>query len=194
MKAIGYVRVSTPTQAERGVSLEAEAEKIRAMCVVHGADLLELIVDGGESAKSLQRPRIERLLALVDAKKVDAVIVAKLDRLTRSVRDLCALLGRFERRGVALISVAHSPDPRPATGQGPRRPRSSRVRPSAPVSCAHQTDGPQRQLQSSPTHRPRGSWRRREPPEPVARNGGLRRAEGSGTLPVPSDCVAPDRT
>jgi site-specific DNA recombinase len=53
---------------------------------------------------------MERLLKLVDAKKAQAVIVAKLDRLTRSVKDLCELLERLERRGVALISVAESLD------------------------------------------------------------------------------------
>jgi len=105
MRAIGYARVSTDRQAERGVRLSAGGEDSRHDRRAR-ADLLELIVDGGESAKSLQRPGIERLLALVDAKKVDAVIVAKLDRLTRSVKDLCELLARFERRGVALISVA----------------------------------------------------------------------------------------
>lgn len=117
MRAIGYVRVSTDRQAERGVSLEAQAEKIRAMAVVHSADVLDIIVDGGESAKSLQRPGIVRLLALVDAKKVDSVIVAKLDRLTRSVKDLCELLERFERRDVALISVAESLDTSSAAGR-----------------------------------------------------------------------------
>jgi|SRR5579872_2545737 len=117
MRAIGYARVSTDRQAERGVSLDAQSEKIRAMTVVHSAELIDLIVDGGESAKSLQRPGIERLLALVDARKVDAVIVAKLDRLTRSVKDLCTLLERFERRGVALISVAESLDTRSAAGR-----------------------------------------------------------------------------
>jgi Resolvase, N terminal domain len=69
------------------------------------------------SAKSLQRPGIERLLALVDGKKVQAVIVAKLDRLTRSVKDLCELLERFERRGVALISAAESLDTSSAAGR-----------------------------------------------------------------------------
>jgi DNA invertase Pin-like site-specific DNA recombinase len=67
--------------------------------------------------KSLQRPGMERLLALVDSKKVQAVIVAKLDRLTRSVKDLCELLERFERRGVALISVAESLDTSSAAGR-----------------------------------------------------------------------------
>ena len=117
MKAIGYVRVSTDKQADRGVSLDAQAEKIRAMTVVHNAELVDIIVDGGESAKSLQRPGMDRLLALVEAKKVQAVIVAKLDRLTRSVKDLCELLERFERRGVALISVAESLDTSSAAGR-----------------------------------------------------------------------------
>src|SRR3984957_8042424 len=117
MRAVGYVRVSTDKQADRGVSLEAQAEKIRAMAVVHNAELLDIIVDGGESAKSLQRPGMERLLALVDGKKVEAVIIAKLDRLTRSVKDLCTLLERFSRRGVTLISVAESLDTGSAAGR-----------------------------------------------------------------------------
>src|SRR6202023_3711561 len=117
MKTIGYVRVSTDKQADRGVSLEAQAEKIRAMAVVHSAELIDIVVDGGESAKSLNRPGMARLLALVDAGEVKAVIIAKLDRLTRSVKDLCTLLERFERRGVALVSVAESLD----TGSARRR-------------------------------------------------------------------------
>src|SRR5580698_11595874 len=117
MRAVGYVRVSTDKQADRGVSLEAQAEKIRAMAVVHNAELVDIIVDGGESAKSLQRPGMERLLALVDDKKVQSVIVAKLDRLTRSVKDLCILLERFERRGVALVSVAEALDTNSAAGR-----------------------------------------------------------------------------
>src|SRR5205085_3176788 len=58
-----------------------------------------------------------RLLALVDAGEVQAVIIAKLDRLTRSVKDLCTLLERFERRGVALVSVAESLDTGSAAGR-----------------------------------------------------------------------------
>jgi site-specific DNA recombinase len=60
---------------------------------------------------------MQRLLALVDSAAVNAVIVAKLDRLTRSVKDLCELLERFERRGVALISVAESLDTSSAAGR-----------------------------------------------------------------------------
>jgi DNA invertase Pin-like site-specific DNA recombinase len=117
MKALGYARVSSEKQAEFGVSLDAQQEKIRAMAVLHSATLAEIIVDGGESAKTLNRSGMQRLLALVDERKIDAVIVAKLDRLTRSVKDLCELLERFERRGVALISVAESLDTSSAAGR-----------------------------------------------------------------------------
>ena len=117
MKVIGYARVSTDKQADRGVSLEAQTEKIRAMTVVHSADLIDIIVEAGESAKSLNRPGMQRLLVLVDSGEVNAVVVAKLDRLTRSVKDLCELLERFDRRGVALISVAESLDTSSAAGR-----------------------------------------------------------------------------
>ena len=70
MRAIGYARVSTDKQADHGVSLEAQEAKIRAMATVQGASVIELIVDGGESAKDLKRPGMERLLALLDERKV----------------------------------------------------------------------------------------------------------------------------
>jgi len=117
MRAIGYVRVSTDKQADHGVSLEAQEAKIRAMATVQGAEIIELIVDGGESAKDLNRPGMDRLLMLVDERKVDTVIIAKLDRLTRSVKDLAELLERFQRRGVSLVSVAESLDTGSAAGR-----------------------------------------------------------------------------
>jgi site-specific DNA recombinase len=117
MRAIGYARVSTDKQADRGVSLEAQTEKVRAMAVVQSAQLVDVIVDAGESAKSLHRPGMARVLSLVDAGAVDVVIVAKLDRLTRSVKDLAELLERFQKRGVSLVSVAESLDTGSAAGR-----------------------------------------------------------------------------
>ena len=124
-KAVGYCRVSSDGQAERGVSLDAQAEKIRAMATVQDAELIEVIVDGGESGKSLSRPGIERLLAMVDRKEVQVVIIAKLDRLTRSVRDLGELLERFQRRGVSLVSVGESLDTGSAVRHHPHQARSA---------------------------------------------------------------------
>src|SRR5258708_8297027 len=101
MQAIGYVRVSTDRQAELGVSLEAQEAKIRAMATVQGADLGEVIVDGGESAKSLNRPGLQRLIALVNAGSAGAVIVAKPDPTANHPSRPLEL---FHTRNVALIS------------------------------------------------------------------------------------------
>ena len=117
MKVIGYARVSTDKQADKGVSLEAQTVKIQAMASLQDAELVDVIVDAGESAKSLKRPGIERLLELVNARAIDAVIVAKLDRLTRSVKDLADLLEVFNKRGVSLVSVAESLDTGSAAGR-----------------------------------------------------------------------------
>jgi site-specific DNA recombinase len=114
--ALGYIRVSTNKQIE-GCSLEAQRERIQAMAVVQQANLLEIVCDAGESAKSLNRPGVERVLAFVNSGQVDTVIVAKLDRLTRSVRDLADLLAIFQRRGVSLVSVAESLDTGSASGR-----------------------------------------------------------------------------
>jgi len=116
-RALGYVRVSTDKQADLGVSLEAQAVKVRAMAAVQDAALAEVIEDAGVSAKTLQRPGLTRLLSLVRAGHVDVVIVAKLDRLTRSVRDLADLLDLFGKHGVSLVSVAESLDTGTAAGR-----------------------------------------------------------------------------
>jgi DNA invertase Pin-like site-specific DNA recombinase len=116
MLAIGYVRVSTDRQADQGVSLAAQTARVRAMATVQGAELLDVVVDS-ESAKSVNRPGMQRVLGLVNEGKVQVVIVAKLDRLTRSVKDLCGLLELFEKRGIALISVAESLDTSSAAGR-----------------------------------------------------------------------------
>ncbi len=115
-KVLGYVRVSTDKQAEVGLSLEAQTEKIRAMAVVRGVPVDEVIVDTA-SASSLDRPGLSRLLALVDARLVGTVIIAKLDRLTRSVADIGPLLTRLDRRGVAILCVAETLNTRSAIGR-----------------------------------------------------------------------------
>ena len=115
--AVGYVRVSTDKQADKGVSLEAQAEKIRAMALVQGVDLAEVITDAGETAKHMDRPGLQRLLDLVEKGRVRVVIIAKLDRLTRSVKDLGTLLEKFQKRGVSLVSVTESLDTGSAAGR-----------------------------------------------------------------------------
>jgi site-specific DNA recombinase len=117
MKVAAYIRVSTEDQAREGVSLEAQAERLRAYCVAKDWTLTVLEADEGLSAKTLDRPGMGRVLARVESRQVDVVLVYKLDRLTRSVADLARLVELFERRGVALVSLVESLDATTATGR-----------------------------------------------------------------------------
>ena len=115
MTAIGYVRVSTERQAASGLSIEAQRRKVAAQAVVSDAELVEVVIDSRASAKTLHRPGWDQVMQAVVAGQVDTVIVAKLDRATRSVADLGAVLDAFAKarrvdggRGVALVSCAES--------------------------------------------------------------------------------------
>jgi site-specific DNA recombinase len=90
MRIIGYVRVSTNEQAENGVSLAAQEQKIRGYCKLNDWQCLEVVRDDGYSAKDLKRPGLQRILDELPTKgrRFDGIVVAKLDRLTRSVGDL----------------------------------------------------------------------------------------------------------
>lgn len=116
-KSVGYVRVSTEEQAREGVSQAAQDARIRAFALATGRDLAEVVIDDGQSAKSLVRPGLEQVLGAVRQRTVDAVIVLKLDRLTRSVRDLGALLDLLARYDTALVSVSESLDTASAAGR-----------------------------------------------------------------------------
>jgi site-specific DNA recombinase len=117
MQVIGYTRVSTSEQATEEVSLAAQRAKIEAYAVVKDWTLGEVIVDAGLSAKTLKRPGLQRVLAMVRAREMDVVVVAKLDRLSRRVRDMYDLVELFEKKGVALVSLQESLDATTATGR-----------------------------------------------------------------------------
>lgn len=109
-RAVGYIRVSTAGQAEEGVSLELQRGKIAAFCELHGLALSETIEDAGESAKSLSRPGVQRVLQLVRSRQVDAVVIYKLDRLFRNTQDALNTSQEFEQKGVALCSISEQLD------------------------------------------------------------------------------------
>jgi DNA invertase Pin-like site-specific DNA recombinase len=119
MRVIGYVRVSTEEQATAGVSLSAQAEKVRAYCALYDLDLVELVEDAGASAKTLDRPGLQRALTMLRKGQAEGIVIAKLDRLTRSVADMATLISDYfgERAGRSLFSVADSIDTRTAAGR-----------------------------------------------------------------------------
>jgi DNA invertase Pin-like site-specific DNA recombinase len=82
-------------------------------------ELIDLICDDGYSAKSLDRPGIQRALKMLSSGQVNAIVVVKLDRLTRSVKDLGHLCDAYFREGMpySLLSVSDAIDTRSASGK-----------------------------------------------------------------------------
>jgi len=118
-RAIAYLRVSTDKQADEGASLDAQRAKVAAFAALYDLELVCIEVDAGASAKSLDRPGLGRALAALRSRQADALLVVKLDRLTRSVRDLGELLDGYFGAGKpwALLSVADQIDTRTAAGR-----------------------------------------------------------------------------
>jgi site-specific DNA recombinase len=119
MKVIGYVRVSTEEQANSGQSLEAQRAKLAAYAALYDLQIVEVIEDAGQSAKTLDRPGLQRALTMLRKKQAGGLLIAKLDRLTRSVADWQNLIQDYfgERGGKQLFSVADSIDTRSAGGR-----------------------------------------------------------------------------
>ena len=104
MRAIGYTRCSTNEQADSGLGLEAQAERVRAYCTLKGLRLVELITDAGVSGgKALAtRDGGRALLDALKRKRADAVVMLKLDRMFRNAGDCLTTVEQWERQGVSL--------------------------------------------------------------------------------------------
>jgi DNA invertase Pin-like site-specific DNA recombinase len=119
MRVISYSRVSTAEQAEEGVSLEAQQEKIRQYAELYQLEIVATPTDPGESGKNLKRPGIQKALAMLRNREADGLIVFKLDRLTREPGDWAMLLCDYfcEKAGKRLFSVSDHVDTRSAMGR-----------------------------------------------------------------------------
>lgn len=121
-RVVAYVRVSTDEQVSSGHSLGAQEARLRSYCDALDLVLVDVCSDAGASAKTLDRPGLQRALGMLVDGRADAILVSKLDRLTRSVRDLGELLERYfapaqNRAAYGLISVGESVDTRSAAGR-----------------------------------------------------------------------------
>lgn len=117
-RVVAYVRVSTEQQASEGNSLAAQQEKLRLYAELHGLKLVATEVDAGMSASTLDRPGLQRALERLEVSECEALVVVKLDRLTRSVRDLCTLVDTYFADGrTRLMSVGDAVDTGSASGR-----------------------------------------------------------------------------
>jgi DNA invertase Pin-like site-specific DNA recombinase len=113
----GYIRVSTEQQAGDGVSLDAQRTKLQAYALAMDLELVAVFEDAGLSAKALARPGLQGALAMLEQGKASGLVVVKLDRLTRSVRDLGELVDRYFASRFSLLSLSDSIDTRTASGR-----------------------------------------------------------------------------
>ena len=104
MKAIGYVRCSTQEQADSGLGLDVQTERIRAYCALKGARLVNIIADAGVSGgKPLAlRQGGQRLLTAIRTRKADSVIMLKLDRGFRNATDCLGTVEAWDKSHISL--------------------------------------------------------------------------------------------
>lgn len=112
-----YRRVSTEMQKEEGFSLEAQKMRLEAFATSQGWTIIEDYCDEGYSAKSLERPQIQRMIEDMKKQKFDIILVYRLDRFVRSVTDLHNLLQLMDKYDVKFKSSTEVFDTTTATGR-----------------------------------------------------------------------------
>lgn len=113
-----YIRVSTEEQAREGFSINAQKEKLTKYAEVHDWDIYDFYIDDGISGKNIvDRPEISRLINDVKLKKIENVLVYKLDRLTRSLLNLMELINLFEKYDCSVNSHTEKLDTSNAVGR-----------------------------------------------------------------------------
>jgi DNA invertase Pin-like site-specific DNA recombinase len=104
-KAIGYLRVSTSEQVDSGAGIEAQRSAILAEAQRRGWSEVTFVEDLGYSGKDLNRPGVQAALAALKGHRADALVVAKLDRLSRSLLDFAGLMQVSTRERWALVAL-----------------------------------------------------------------------------------------
>ncbi len=108
-----YTRVSTEHGLEQEFnSLDNQREAAEAYIKSQAHEGWRLMPtrydDGGFSGGSMDRPALQRLLADIQARRIDVVVVYKVDRLTRSLTDFAKLVELFDEHGVSFVSVTQA--------------------------------------------------------------------------------------
>ncbi len=124
-----YTRVSTDHGLEQEFnSLDNQREAAQAYVKSQAHEgwtpLRERYDDGGFSGGSLDRPALQKLLDAIRARRVDVVVVYKVDRLTRSLADFAKLIELFDIHGVSFVSVTQSFNTTSKPDRSPRMVRS----------------------------------------------------------------------
>ena len=115
-KVIGYIRVSTQGQADKGVSLEAQRAKIEAWCNLNDGELVAVFEDAGISGGGMAK-RDGLQDALKATTKGMALVAYSISRLARNTRDMLDIAERLEKKGADLVSLSERIDSSAASGR-----------------------------------------------------------------------------
>ena len=105
MRVQGYARVSTSEQGESGAGLKAQRQAIVATCDARGWQLVDVNDDIASGKSRRRRPGLDNAIAACERGDADAIVVAKLDRLSRSALDFASLLERAQRKGWDVVAL-----------------------------------------------------------------------------------------
>lgn len=117
MKVDLYLRVSTDRQAKEGDSLEEQEAELKKFCDYRGFQIHQVYIEKGKSGGNTNRPEYKKLIKDIKAKKIDAVVVKKLDRLSRSLMDFEQLTILLQEKEVEFISLKENFDTTNALGK-----------------------------------------------------------------------------
>lgn len=116
-RAVGYIRVSTVMQKEEGHSLQSQVQQIENFTKGHNYELTEIYSDEGISGKNIKnRPGIQKLIDDAKQDKFDLVVIWKLTRLGRSMKDVLNIAELLNANNVGLHSVSEAFDISTSTG------------------------------------------------------------------------------
>jgi len=117
LKVSTYIRVSTGRQAREGDSLEEQENELKKFCEYKNYLIHKMHIERGKSAKDTNRPEYQKLLEEIKEKKINAVVVKKLDRLSRSLLDFEDFMQIAQKSDVEFISLKENFDTTNAMGK-----------------------------------------------------------------------------
>jgi len=117
LKVAIYSRVSTEEQAREGLSVEAQIDKCNSFCNARDWEVFKIYKDAGFSAGSLNRPALELLLRDAQEKRFDIILVYKIDRFSRKLKDLIMILEELKEKNINFTSVTEQIDTTSAMGE-----------------------------------------------------------------------------
>jgi len=112
-----YIRVSTQDQAQHGFSLDAQEDSLQNYAKALGYEIFKIYRDEGKSAKDLNRPEMINLLRDAQERKFQAIFIYKLDRFSRSLKDLILTIDKLKEWGIDFISLQDKIETASASGK-----------------------------------------------------------------------------